>query len=320
MKLRVFLPCLIALLLLLLAACSGQASQPAAHVRIYPVMAASTPTPTLTTTPTPTPDLAATAQVTLQAIALAQQNLHATATVAAFQAQQAALQMTQAAARQTARAEATGHALAVRATATAQALLFAREAHQATQAVQSTATANAFQATLAAHAAQATETAWQAQWEARHQAALRRSVRDWSLTLALALLAVGGVLMLLRVAYHRLGTVTVTPAPNGDAPLILFPNGQVYDPDRNPYPLLPAGSRTRAWLATLPQELLHAALQRDQTTDLARSAPRHKSASTRPNTDIPPFQIIRSGERPALLDGDTLAVLEAVWREANEQP
>ena len=74
MKPRVFLPCLITLLLLLLAACSGQASQPAAPVRIYPVMAASTPTPTLT--PTPTPDLAATAQVTLQAIALAQQNLH----------------------------------------------------------------------------------------------------------------------------------------------------------------------------------------------------------------------------------------------------
>ena len=317
MKPRVFLPCLITLLLLLLAACSGQARQPAAPVR---TMAASIPTLTPTLTPTPTPDLAATAQVTLQAIALAQQNLHATATVAAFQAQQAALQMTQAAARQTAQAKATGHALAVQATATAQALLFAREAHQATQQVQATATVQAMQAVLAAQSVQATRQAAQVQQEIQRQAQMRRNLLAWGSTAALLLLMLGGVMVLLRVAYHRLGTVTVAPAPNGDAPLILFPNGQVYDPDRNPYPLLPAGSHARAWLATLPRELLHAALQRDQTTDLARSAPRHKSASAHPGAHTPPFQIIRPGERPALLDGDTLSVLEAAWREANEQP
>jgi len=110
------------------------------------------------------------------------------------------------------------------------------------------------------------------------------------------------------------------PEPNGDALLLVLPDGSVYDSDRNPFPLLPATRRSAAWLAQLPLDLLQTVLRRDQTTDLARSVPRRFCSSASLGTDAPPFRIVAPRQWPALLDSDTLAVLEAEWREAHETP
>lgn len=138
--------------------------------------------------------------------------------------------------------------------------------------------------------------------------------------MALLLLMLGGATLALWLLYRRLGLIVLRPEPDGDAFLLVLPDGSVYDPNRNPFLLLPATRRSAAWLVHLPLDLLQTVLRREQTTDLARSAPRRFRSSASLGADAPPLRIVAPGQWPALLDSDTLAVLEAEWREAHETP
>ena len=287
------------------------------------------PSPTLPMPFAATPQAAqAAAQATIMAGQAAVVNLNITATAVG-------LHMAQARATENAAALATAMAMqgtataqvqqvtatAQAATATAQALAFQGTATAQAQQVTATAQALANNGTATAQALMAQATALAAQAE-REQLAVEQqrmmntvwAVTKWAVPVLLFLLLTTGGVILAR-EWAKLRVVR-----REDGKVLVFVHGRaVYDPDRNPTPVLQVGPDGQVALPPVSEDTQAATTARDQAIALARATGRKPPARAMA-TQTPPvrFRVIQPGERPPVqLDADTVGVLEAQWREAD---
>ena len=258
------------------------------------------PSPTLPMPFAATPQAAqAAAQATIMAGQAAVVNLNITATAVG-------LHMAQAKATENAAALAT--AMAIQGTATAQA-----------QQVTATAQALANNGTATAQALMAQATALAAQAE-REQLAVEQqrmmntvwAVTKWAVPVLLFLLLTTGGVVLAR-EWAKLRVVR-----REDGKVLVFVHGRaVYDPDRNPTPVLQVGPDGQVALPPVSEDTQAATTARDQAIALARVTGRKPPARAM-TTQAPPirFRVLHPGEQPPpQLDADTIRVLEAQWRE-----
>jgi len=234
--------------------------------------------------------------------ASATQRYFAAATMRALKATETARS-----ARATAQAQATADmqaALAAHATATAQALRYAMT--QEAVSLRTTATVQVLHAQATALAAQAQRV----ELEVEQQ---KRMAFVWGVTKWLLVILFAGIIVFIL---YRLATFRVIHRPNGKVLVVV--GGVVYDPDRNPTPILQVGPSGAA-LPPVSEETQAATTARDQAVAFAAVGGGKKS-NPFSNDQQPPlrFRILRPGERPPMVDTGTLEVLEAEWREADE--
>lgn len=209
--------------------------------------------------------------------------------------------------RATAQAQATATmqaALAAHATATAESLRYTIT--QQAIALRGTATAQVLHAQATALAAQAERVTLEVEQQKRM--AFIWGVTKWLLAIVFT--------AIIAFILYRLATFRVIHRPNGKILVVL--GGVVYDPDRNPTPILRVGPDGAA-LPPVSEETQAATTARDQAVALAQAAGSRKAARSAFD-ERPPlrFRILSPGERPPLVDKSTIDVLEADWREADE--
>lgn len=299
--------------LLILAAC-GALSGPQGNAPAVPYTWESPLPPSLARTPQAAQ---AAAQATIAAGQAAMAGVQLTAAVVSINMTQAAATATaqgqaqQATATAKANATATAQAIwAAHATATRDAALFAM--------TQAAATLE-FRATQGAVQAQGTALAVEAERErlaVEQQQMMNQvwAVTKWALPVLLLLAIAIAVVILVR----QWTRMRIIRRPDGKV-LVLVNGMAIYDPDRNPTPILQVGPDGVA-LPPVSEETQAATTARDQAVALARATGR-KPPRNLTDAPQPPlrFRIIQPGERPPVaLDGDTVEVLEAQWREADE--
>lgn len=247
------------------------------------------------------------AAVTQNAMATARAQ-EVTATAMAAQATERAWQATA-----TAQAQATATAMAVEAyhaEATRQAFVLSMTQQAAT--LEATATAQVLQAQATALAAQAERE----RLAVEQQRLMNQTwaVTKWALPVLFLLVIAIAILTLVR----QWARMRIIRRPNGKV-LVLANGSMVYDPDRNPTPILQIGPEG-ATLPPVSEEVQAATTARDQAVALAQATGRMPpKGGAAPHRPTPRFRILQPGERPPLaLDGDTVEVLEAQWREVDE--
>ncbi len=210
------------------------------------------------------------------------------------------------AARATAQAQATATmqaALAAHATATAQAVRYAVTQQAIT--LRGTATAQVLSAQATVLAAQAERVTLEVEQQ-------KRMAFIWGITKWLLAIVFTAIIAFIL---YRLATFRVIHRPNGKILVVL--GGVVYDPDRNPTPILRIGPDGAA-LPPVSEETQAATTARDQAVAFAAVGGKKRAPFANDQQSPLRFRILSPGERPPLLDGSTIEVLEAEWREADE--